>query len=75
MKKTLFTLIFLLSIVFISNPVYAADTVKQVDIGSFDVWKNSSGAWIPSDPPRYTQAYKPGDTVVNGKIKGREIGQ
>jgi len=63
MKKTLFTLIFLLSIVFISNPVYAADTVKQVDIGSFDVWKNSSGAWIPSDPPRYTQAYKPGDTI------------
>ena len=63
MKKALFTLIFLVSMVFIVNPVYAADTIKQVDIGSFDVWKNSSGAWIPSDPPRYTQAYKPGDTV------------
>ena len=46
-----------------ATPVYASNTIKQIDIGSFDIWCNSAGTWIPSDPPRYTQAYQPGDSV------------
>lgn len=63
MKKILFTAL-LTGLLFICSPfAYAEEVSYQVDVGSFDIWKNSAGQWIASDPPNYTQAYKPGDAV------------
>ncbi|ABI69576.1 hypothetical protein [Syntrophomonas wolfei] len=69
MRKKIISLLLILSLT-ITVPVYSAKAdnnssttnvtlKKQVDIGYFDVWKNSAGQWIPSDPPKYTKAYRP----------------
>lgn len=82
MKKLIFSLVLLIGVVFMATPVYASNTIKQIDIGSFDIWCNSAGEWIPSDPPRYTQAYQPGASVhilpytvhAPSNIKGTIVG-
>ena len=70
MRKRVLSLLLIFSLLLII-PVYAHGAgnnnsaltstiiVKQVDIGSFDVWKNSAGQWIASDPPKYNQAFRP----------------
>ncbi|NLJ71898.1 MAG: hypothetical protein GX333_02645 [Syntrophomonadaceae bacterium] len=63
MRNIIFTAL-LAGLLFICSPfAYAGDISYQVDVGSFDIWKNSAGEWIPSDPPDYTKAYKPNDSV------------
>ena len=63
MRNIIFTALFI-GLLFICSPLaHAGDVSYQIDVGSFDIWKNSAGQWIPSDPPNYTKAYKPNDTV------------
>ena len=50
-------------------PAYADNITYQVDVGSFDIWKNSAGEWIKSPP---YGAYKPSDSadVLPFKLQG-----
>uniref|UniRef100_UPI000ACA27E0 hypothetical protein n=1 Tax=Syntrophomonas wolfei TaxID=863 RepID=UPI000ACA27E0 len=66
MRKKVLLLLFVFSLLLVT-PVYvygdnsnSTSTIKkQVDIGSFDVWKNSAGQWIASEPPKYNEHYRP----------------
>ena len=63
MRKGILIALIFFSCLLCPGVTYAAEYTFQVDMGSFDIWKNSAGDWIPSEPPRYMEASKPGDTV------------